>query len=228
MIQILKKLKYKLEGRLLIKPQIIVNKIWLGNDYGGFYVHPDSLNDKSIIYSIGIGEDISFDTAIINNFNSKVYGFDPTKKSVTWVKKNVNNPNFIFSDVGIASESGKKKFFLPRNNNFVSGSIEAIDGVNTESYDVLDFKTLREIMQEFKHTKIDLLKMDIEGAEYTVLPQILNENIDIKQIVLEFHSHMIKNGKSKTKEAIDLLNSKKYQCFGVSKSFCEFSFIKLS
>ena len=34
---------------------------------------------------------------------------------------------------------------------------------------------------------IDLLKLDIEGAEYDVIDDVLNEKLSIKQICLEFH-----------------------------------------
>ena len=56
---------------------------------------------------------------------------------------------------------------------------------------------------------------------------ILIENIDIKQIVVEFHPNLIKNGWAKTKNMIKTLNKSGYKCFGVSSSYSEFSFIKV-
>jgi FkbM family methyltransferase len=40
-------------------------------------------------------------------------------------------------------------------------------------------KTLKDIMNELGHEHIDVLKMDIEGSEYDVLENILNENISV-------------------------------------------------
>lgn len=53
-----------------IKVQTRCKKIWYGNGYGGFYVNPDLLNSSSIVYSIGIGEDISFDLDVIKTIRA--------------------------------------------------------------------------------------------------------------------------------------------------------------
>jgi hypothetical protein len=64
-------------------------KQWYGNDYGGFYICPILLappprthNKKIIVYSCGVGEDISFDIAIMHDCDCEVFAFDPTPKSI--------------------------------------------------------------------------------------------------------------------------------------------------
>ena len=47
-------------------------------------------------------------------------------------------------------------------------------------------------MKERGHTRIDLLKMDIEGFEYEIIEDVLRNSIDIRQICVEFH-HFFKN-----------------------------------
>lgn len=42
-------------------------------------------------------------------------------------------------------------------------------------------------MSDLHHQQIDLLKLDIEGSEYRVLDEILESQIPIHQIVVEFH-----------------------------------------
>lgn len=226
MIKLLKKIKYYLEGRAFVKPEIDLEKQWVGNKYGGFYVHLNNLNQKSIIYSVGIGTDISFDLELVNTFQCKIFGFDPTPKSIHWVKENVNHSKFIMSEFGISNSSGEKKFYLPKNQNNVSGSMLPVKTVNKNESIILEFKTLSEVMQSNKHDYLDLLKMDIEGAEYEVLQDLLNQNIRINQIVVEFHPHMINNGRKKTLEMLKLLKHHGYQCFAVSDSFLEYSFLK--
>jgi hypothetical protein len=41
------------------------------------------------------------------------------------------------------------------------------------------------------HREIDLLKIDIEGAEYGVLEQILRDRIAVRQLLVEFHHGII-------------------------------------
>ena len=146
------------------------------------------LNSNSICYSFGLGEDISFDTQIIKKFNLKVFAFDPTPKSIRYIKKYRELPNlFNFYPIGIWSKNIKLKFYAPKNPDHVSHSIINIQ--NTEKYFEADCKNMSKIMEELNHNKIDLLKMDIEGAEYEVINDILEKNIDIDIILVEFHGN---------------------------------------
>ena len=67
-----------------IKKQITCPVHWYGNDYGGFYLNPNIIKDGSTIYSFGIGEDISFDKAVLEAHSVQIFGFDPTPKSIKW------------------------------------------------------------------------------------------------------------------------------------------------
>ena len=44
--------KYQILFNKIIKPkiQININKKFIGDNYGGYYIHPDELNKQSIIY----------------------------------------------------------------------------------------------------------------------------------------------------------------------------------
>lgn len=131
------------------------------------------------------------------------------------------------SEVGISNIPGKKKFYLPKNQNHVSGSLLSIKTVDQKDSIILGFQTLKQVMKSNNHKYLDLLKMDIEGAEYEVLENILNQSIQIDQIVVEFHPHLIKNGKKKTQGIIEKLNQNGYRCFAISDSFLEYSFFKV-
>ena len=226
MINLIRKLKYVFQGKYIIVNQIKKDKQWIGNSYGGFYLANNSINKDSIIYSIGIGEDVSFDLEIIEKYRCKVFAFDPTPKSVNWVNKNVTNNNFNFSPIGISKEKGSRLFYLPKNDKYVSGSLEKISTINEEMAVELEFDKLKNQMIKNNHKKIDLLKMDIEGSEYEVIDSILNEKIEIDQILVEFHPHLVQNGREKTKCSINKLESYGYKCFARSNTFLEYSFIK--
>ena len=55
-----------IRGKLIYFSKLNLPKEWMGNDYGGFFLH-NYINSNSIIYSVGIGEDISFDRLIENS-----------------------------------------------------------------------------------------------------------------------------------------------------------------
>ncbi|MDB5024600.1 MAG: methyltransferase, FkbM family [Mucilaginibacter sp.] len=221
-----KKLILILTGRVKhLKKGIKLKNVWYGNQYGGFYVYPDLLNENSIIYSFGIGQDISFDTAIIKNHNCQVFGFDPTPKSINWIKSQNASTKFTFLDLGISDRSGLFDFFLPKNSDHVSGSITVQDNINVNEKITVKMKCISDIMRQLEHTHIDILKMDIEGAEYAVIENILDSNVSIDQILVEFHDRFVENGTFKTQQIIKHLNDKGYEIFAISDSFEEISFI---
>ena len=201
MIKTLKKIKYFFEGKYISVNINKISKQWFGNQYGGFYLAQNSIDKSSIFYSIGIGEDISFDEGIMDRYGCKVFAFDPTPKSVVWVKENVTTQNFVFSPIGVAKEKGSRKFYLPTNNSHVSGSIHDIKTINNSNSIDLKFDSLSNIMKDNNHSKLDLLKMDIEGAEYEVIDHIQKNNIDIKKILVEFHPHFEKDLKKENRKS---------------------------
>lgn len=210
-----------------LKVTLKCNNIWIGSQYGGFYIYPNYLSENSIVYSFGIGDDITFDIFLIKNYNCKIYAFDPTPKSINWINDNIISlPNFSFFDYGLNNISGFQNFFLPKNNKFISGSSIKQNNVNSNDVISVKMKTFKEISQIFSHKIIDILKMDIEGSEYDVIDDILNSNIIINQILVEFHDRFIQNGNSKTKNFVSKLNEMGYQIFAISNSFQEVSFIR--
>ena len=205
--------------------QIKINKEYMGSDeYGGWYISPKSISRESVVYSFGIGEDISFDIDIIKKYGCNVFAFDPTPKSIEWLKKQILPSQFSYYDYGIAKYDGKMTFYPPENPAHISHSIIPKGAVkNAISVDVHKFST---IVNELKHTKVDILKMDIEGSEYEVLDGILNSQVPIQQILIEFHHRFSKTYVQKTKTAIEKLNDNGYKIFSISPTREEYSFIK--
>lgn len=224
---IIKKLILGITGKgKHLKKTVKCKHLWYGNTYGGFYICPDFLNEKSVIYSFGIGEDISFDNAIIKNHDCHVFGFDPTPKSINWLKSQKLPEKFRFYEYGISNKSGFADFFLPKNPAHVSGSLMEIKSIDTTKSVTVRLKSLEDIIKELNHQHIDVLKLDIEGSEYEVIENILTSNLSITQILIEFHDRFFNNGQLKTKQAIRKLNDYGYEIFAISDSLEEISFIK--
>jgi len=204
------------------------NYSWYGNKYGGFYLCPELLNNNSIVYSFGIGEDISFDKHIIALHGCSVFGFDPTPKSIDWTKGQNLPEKFHFYQYGISDKTGLVDFFLPKNPEYISGSMVNQKNIDVNYKATVQMKALSDIMNELGHQQIDVLKMDIEGAEYDVIENILGSNIPITQLLIEFHDRFFEKGNLKSKQAIEKLKLYGYEIFAISDSFEEVSFIKLN
>jgi FkbM family methyltransferase len=195
-----------------------------GSDYGGWDIITANLNAHSTVYSVGIGEDASFDTALIEKFGLTVHGFDPTPRSIEWVKRQGFSDRFVMHEYGIAAFDGKVSFNPPENPDHVSYTL--LDRPLTEAKAIsVPVKRLSTIVKELRHAYIDLLKMDVEGAEYDVIDDISESNIRPQQFVVEFHHRFPGVGVKRTEDAIDRLRAMGYELFSISATNEEFCFI---
>lgn len=208
-----------------IKEQVRKKKSWYGNKYGGFFVIPEGLNVDSIIYSFGIGEDVSFDLDVIKNHKCKVFAYDPTPRSIGWVSSQELPRNFKFQPYGIHSKDGESVFYLPKNKSHISGSLSLTENTNDKEKISVPVFRLNTLMEKNGHDHISVLKMDIEGAEYDVLEDIIHSGINVEQILIEFHHRFLKDGVSKTRKTLKLLNDNGYKVFGVSDLNLEISLV---
>lgn len=208
-----------------LKPVVPVKCSWYGNSYGGFYAIPILLNAGSIIYSIGIGKDISFDRAIIKKHGCKVFAFDPTPKSIEWIGEQKLPASFRYYSYGISKKTGNDKFFLPENPRGVSGSLVIHDDVDERKFIEVPMKSFADIAREFDHRHIDVLKMDIEGAEYDIIKSILKSPVTIDQILIEFHDRFFSEKENKSKMVVETLQKFGYEIYAASISYEEVSFI---
>jgi len=176
----------------------------IGSDYGGYFLDPSKVSPDAVVYSLGIGEDISFDLSLINRLGVKVHAFDPTPKVKTWLTSQVLPDQFCFHDVGIAHFDGEALFYTPLRQDYVSHSIIQARQYSRQSIRAPVIR-LGTAMRQLGHTRIDILKMDIEGAEYAVLEDVARERIPVGQILVEFHHRLSSIGTGKTKYTLALL-----------------------
>jgi len=210
-----------------LKTSVTCPHKWYGSSYGGFYINPDLLSADSIIYSFGIGKDISFDLKCINRHHCQVFGFDPTPKSIEYIRAKKISSHFRFFDFGIAAYKTEHiDFFLPANPRGVSGSLVMNQAVDENRAIRVLVKSFKDITAELGHRHIDVLKMDIEGSEYEVLEAILEAGIRVDQILVEFHDRFFESGPLKSEAIVKKMNSKGFEIFAHSINFEEISFIQ--
>ncbi|MBP1928349.1 FkbM family methyltransferase [Methanolinea mesophila] len=195
-----------------------------GSRFGGWDVAVEDISKDSVVYSFGIGEDASFDLEMIQRLGVTIHAFDPPPKSIQWVHEQHFPDSFIVHEYGLADFDGVIKFNPPKNPNHVSHTI--LDRPETGNNAIIvDVKKLKTIMRELEHQHVDILKMDIEGAEYQVIHDLIESKIIPTQILVEFHHRFPNVGVPATEEAIMELKKAGYCLFSVSGNNEDFCFI---
>ncbi len=181
----------------------------LGTDYGGWCVPETGLGPNDVVVSAGAGEDISFDIEISKRFGCKVLLLDPTPRAVRhfdetkdaiaggnaaaingsateFYQASADDMDRIsFRPWGLWKDVERLRFFEPDNPDHVSHSIGNLH--QTEDGFEAECVTLEDLMAREGLKKVSVLKMDIEGAEFDVLSQILDGDIRPKYLLAEFH-----------------------------------------
>lgn len=214
----------RLSGMPWQSVQVCVEMEKVGSDYGGYSVVPDRIRPDSVVYSFGIGEDISFDLGMIERFGVTVHAFDPTPRSLAWVAGHTPPPRLVVHPFGLADHDGQASFAPPVNPEHVSHTMLDCHSASGPHID-LEVKRLSTVMQELGHDRVEILKMDIEGAEYGVIEDFIDTRIPISQILLEYHHHLPGVPLLRTERSLRRLNAAGYRIFDVSEEGREFSLI---
>ena len=229
------------------------NVVRFGTKYGGFY-YPESLpklNENSVIYCVGAGEDITHDVVIANKTNSSVHIFDPTPRAIEHVqyvkdvldnkKKPIDDTRFGGGDKNYWNEilahkvKGDKLIFhdygLSLNdalvpfyfpNNKNYVSCSVVPLGRSNDYINVPVKTINTIMKELNHKHIDLLKIDIENIECDVLERMLNDKIYPTYLSVDFD--LWNHNKERCQEIIQKLYKNQYQL--IHQDGQDFSFFR--
>lgn len=209
-------------GDIRLRPAVTCETRTFGTGDGAWTVAVTDCQ-KPLVYSFGVGLDISFDAEVIKSLGATVAAFDPTPISNEWLKAQTVPANFHFYPWGIADFDGEADFILPENH-VVSFTILHSEG---KRYKCPVYK-LPTIMHKLGHTRVDILKIDIEGAEYGIIDDIVRLENSIGQVLIEFHHRMLPLPESLdlTRQAVSKLSDAGFKLFHTSPRGLEYCFIR--
>jgi FkbM family methyltransferase len=192
---------------------------------GGWTICPNGIDAQAVVYSLGLGDDISWDRYMIERFGVTVHGFDPTPMALDWLERQRLPEKLIVHPYGVADFDGEATFRPANKAHQVNRTIAPMSNVALDAV-ALPVRRLTTIMQELGHERIDLLKMDIEGAEYGVIDELVRLQLDVRQLLVEFHHRFPSIGVAPTKRALSQLRDAGYRVFAISDSGQEYSLLR--
>jgi len=202
-----------------------------GSKYGRWGIDASLLNSQTRIACFGLGEDISFERAILDAFGCWIVGFDPTPKSIQYVRDHLTHPHFVHHPVALASHRGTIHFALPPSEAADQTSASAVANYR----DARDPKTievpcvdLRGALELAGLDAVDVIKMDIEGTEYEVLLQAVKDRSleGVQQLLVEFHHFLPGLNAGRTRLAIAELEKAGFEIAWIGRTNHEYLFLK--
>ncbi|MBD3240816.1 MAG: FkbM family methyltransferase [Chitinivibrionales bacterium] len=194
------------QPRIPLRP--LPGLVRIGTRYGGSVIPGRLLNGSSVCVLAGAGEDISFDVGIVQRYGCRVYILDPTPRARAHFEELVDRtikgepmpinysrraayaldkdklPKLHFEALGVWTCSATCKFYAPSANTHVSHSLVNVQ--KTEDYFEARTERLSTILPRYGITRLDLLKLDIAGAEYGVLASLIEDQLDVRALCVEF------------------------------------------
>lgn len=137
-----------------------------------FYSGDDGSNNTCLVYGIGVHQDSRFETMMAQHCT--VHAFDCT---TALSSPSVVNQTFTFHQICIGDSKNLDEGNLPN------------EITNPNPGQPLRFKPLTQVMTDLGHSKLDMLKFDIEGGEWALLEYILKHpQVAPQQILFEVHT----------------------------------------
>ena len=156
-------------------------------------------NIRFIDCGANIGQSIDWAKKIFSNNNLKVDSFEPLPLNIQTLKnKYSNEKNITIHDCAVSTADGMATFYCQHWGARTGSSLtkKEMTGAPTgkkELKDLITVKTIdlaRWLKLNIMPNEIPVLKIDIEGSEYDVLPHLFENKIHhmIDYWLIEFHS----------------------------------------
>jgi FkbM family methyltransferase len=154
-------------------------------NYGGYVLPTSLLGEGSVCYLAGTGEDISFDLSLIARFGCEVHALDPVPRAAQYVATAAaHEKRLVFHPVALWSTDQELTFHAPRESGYVSQS--AINLHDTVPDFTAPARAVSSLMAELGHDHIDLLKISAEGSEYEILDHVIDQELDVRVLCVEY------------------------------------------
>ena len=188
----------------------------LGTRYGGWWVDTRLVGPQPLLIDCGLGEDISFPVAFLQRFAAaRVIGVDPNPRSLAYCRAHCPSgmeilANAVWTTAGetIAFHLPRSQDQLPKGADGVSGSLdpshEYVEGGERIETQTVDLDTL---LARAGRAECDVLKLDIEGAEYALLEELIagGRIHAARQVLVEFHHGVTRHTLDDTRQIVDRL-----------------------
>ena len=151
-----------------------------------------NINEEIVIFDVGanIGNYSKMIIDQLANISYQLYSFEPSKETYLVLEQNLRGSSAKLYNIGFGKEINEQILFSDSHlSGLASLSNRRLEhfNINFKNTEIIKLTTLDEFCKDKNITKIDFLKLDVEGHELNVLKgaKLLLENRAIKIIQFE-------------------------------------------
>jgi len=208
--------------RRIIKKKVRLRK---ARREGLVYVEPNfvylpELSKDSVVIDAGCSYEADFSLYMIERHGVRSFAVDPTlkhRKSLSALEEKYKG-HFVHLPLAISAVDGTLTFYESKVNE--SGSIFE-DHINVKRDETISYEveavSIKSLLNRVGVEQIDILKLDLEGAEYDLLASIQEEELrPFKQIFVEFHHHAFSHiSEADTQRIVETVCNCGFNCFSL-------------
>ena len=140
------------------------------------------LNENSVVFDVG-GYEGKFADEIFNKYKCTIYVFEPVNKFYQSIcERFKNNPKIKVFNFGLSDKDAEMMISISDD----ASSIHK----DTDNKENIILKSINDFIIENKIQHIDLIKINIEGGEFQVLPALISSSFvkNIDNLQIQFHN----------------------------------------
>lgn len=212
-----------LKIRVNLSNQIEAQIFWQGvqgGDRGEVKLLKSLLKPRDIFFDIGANIGVFSLLAAKRLVKGEVHAFEPSTEHLSKLKQNIRMNGFrniIVNEFGLSSSLSKKKLYIPTNGNTGKASIYAErDSQEKFLEEDITVQKLDDYVSRSNLKKVDILKIDVEGAELDVLDgarMTLKEHSP--RILMEADADHLSKANRTFEELIDFLHDFDYSIYWI-------------
>lgn len=179
--------------------------------YANYCLPKNLVENVKNVLSFGIHNDTKFEDMLLReNKEINLHMYDPTPKTIEYLKTKNYPKNVSFYPVAYAKEKGKMNFYFDENHPELCFSLLPLWGDKSKHITV-DTTNLVNIKKE-NNINYDIIKADIEGVWYDFCTEVLDNNINFKVLLIECEMRLL-NPEKNLQEYVEIITRFKEKNF---------------
>lgn len=175
--------------------------------------YPRPLGPRSVVYSLCAGDPPSFELGLVETFGLTVHAFEARSRSAGAARS--LPAGIVMSHLDLAGPGDE----VPSSEGH-----GAVGGPRSRDWFAAPGR-LRSLLEDRGHSHVDLLKLDVGGAEHAVFDDVLRSRLDVRQILVALH-HREDLGLKPARRALQALREAGYRVVAASDDGCEVCLVR--